>query len=357
MTTPKELAISFTDSPEEEVALIKREFNLSDAAKELEKAIMQGDVMSEDAHIQLAQLLTTFQEMFSLELPSLGDTTEDTLRLSSRDINLSRLLRERGLVRLYRLIKERDEENVPLFLAYIDPYSQSPFKTQEDFIGWIAKDAHIPRSTLFMRFATYDKMLGVGFTLEPAFQTVITKPYAMREVLNLVATWDRGGRITDVSPQVAKNIANRILLPKEAAPIIEAADYYEENPSPVALKELIEVFRPVIKAFIEELAHHDNTKEMMDYVRYDILARPEITYSWKDEALILHIVRKAITEEGTEVVINVEDIPFVPDYPGEIDEEIVDDLLNRLPIKNRRDVLAERERRQLTDKTKGTLPF
>ena len=96
---------------------------------------------------------------------------------------------------------------------------------------------------------------------------------------------------------------------------------------------------------------------MMDYVRYDVLARPEITYSWKDEALILHIVRKAITEEGTEVVINVEDIPFVPDYPGEIDEEIVDDLLNRLPIKNRRDVLAERERRQLTDETKGTLPF
>ncbi|KKL11849.1 hypothetical protein LCGC14_2541650, partial [marine sediment metagenome] len=203
MTTPKELAISFTDSPQEEIALIKREFNLSDAAKELEKAIMQGDVMSEDAHIQLAELLTTFQEMFSLELPSLGDTAEDTLRLSSRDINLSRLLRERGLVRLYRLIKERDEENIPLFLAYIDPYSQSPFKTQEDFIGWIAKDAHIPRSTLFMRFATYDKMLGVGFELEPAFHTVITKPYAMREVLNMVGEWDREKNLIAVEPEIA----------------------------------------------------------------------------------------------------------------------------------------------------------
>jgi hypothetical protein len=354
---PKELAISFTDSPEEEVALIKREFNLSDVAKELEGAIMEGDVMSEDSHIQLAQLLTTFQEMFSLELPALGDTTEDTLRLSSRDINLSRLLRERGLVRLYRLIRERDEDNVPLFLGYLDPYGGTPFKTQEDFIGWIAKDAHIPRSTLFMRFATYDKMLGVGFELEPAFQTVITKPYAMREVLNLVATWDRGGRITDVNPQIARSLASRILSEEEAAPLIEAADYYEENPSPVALKELIVLFRPAIKTFIEELAHHTNTKEMMDYVRYDILAKPEISYSWKDEALILHIVRKAIADDGTEVVINVEDIPFVPDYPGEIDEEIVDDLLDRLPIKNRRDVLAERERRQLADQTQGTLPF
>ncbi len=354
---PKELAISFTDSPEEEIALIKREFNLSDAAKELEKAIMDGDVMSEDAHIQLAQLLTTFQEMFSLDLPGLGDTTEDTLRLSSRDINLSRLLRERGLVRIYRLLKEKDENNIPLFLGYLDPYSGSPFKTQEDFIGWIAKDAHIPRSTLFMRFATYDKMLGVGFDLEPAFETVITKPYAMREVLNLVATWDRGGRITDVNPQVARNLAKRILSEEKATPLIEAADYYEENPSTVALKELIDLFRPAIKTFIEELAHHDNTKEMMDYVRYDILAKPEITYSWRDEALILHIVRKAIADDGTEVVINVEDIPFVPDYPGEIDQEIVDDLLNRLPIKNRRDIIAERERKLLTDQAEDKLPF
>ena len=354
---PKELVISFTDSPEEEVALIKREFNLGDAAKELEKAIMDGDVMSEDSHIQLAQLLTTFQEMFSIELPVLGDTTEDTLRLSSRDINLSRLLRERGLVRIYRLLKEKDENNVPLFFGYIDPYSGGPFKTQEDFIGWIAKDAHIPRSTLFMRFATYDKMLGIGFELEIAFQTVITKPYAMREVLNLVATWDRGGRITDVNPQIARNLATRILSEEEAVPLIKAADYYEENPeSTVALKELINVFRPAIKSFIEELAYHSNTKEMMDYVRYDVLAKPEITYSWKDEALILHIVRKAIADDGTEVVINVEDIPFVPDYPGAIDQEIVDDLLNRLPIRNRRDVLAERERKLLTDQAEK-LPF
>jgi len=356
MTEPRNLAINFTDSPQEEVELIQHEFNMSDAAKELEKAIMEGSTMSEEAHIKLAELLTAFQEMFSLDLPTLGDTTEETLRMSSRDINLSRLLRERGLVRMYRLIKEVDEHNIPLFLGYIDPYSESPFKTREDFIGWIAKDAHIPRSTLFMRFATYDKMRGIGFDLGNAFLTVITKPYAMREVLNLVAEWDRAGNIIDVTPQVARNIANKILSDDEAAAVVEAADFYAENPSPVALKELIEVFRPAVKQFIEELAQHENTKEMMEYVRYDVLARPEISYTWQDEALILHIVRKGITDDGTEVVINVEDIPFIPDYPGKIDTEIIDDLLDRLPIRNRKEVLAERERQQALKESEG-LPF
>ena len=105
---------------------------------------------------------------------------------------------------------------------------------------------------------------------------------------------------------------------------------------------------------------------MMDYVRHDVLAKPEITYSWLDEALIIHIVRKAIDESGVEVVINVEDVPFIPDYPGKLDEIIIDDLLTRLPIKNRRAVLAERERQEQelskqidisNDIPEGELPF
>jgi hypothetical protein len=356
---PKSLSITFTDTPEEEVALIRKEFSLSSLATELEGAILDGTIMSEDAHIGLAELLTTFGEMFSLTLPELGPSTEDTLKLSSRDINLSRLLRERGLVRLYRLLKEKDEHGIPLFLGYVDPYSENPFQTQEDFVGWIAKDAHIPRSTLFMRFSTYEKMVGLGFPLEEAFQTIITKPYAMREVLVMAATWNRQGQIIDVNPEVVKNIARQVLPEKEAEEIENLADYYTENPSSVALQELVQAYKPALKAFVEELADHQNTKQMMDYVRHDVLAKPEITYSWLDEALIIHIVRKAIDESGMEVVIEVEDIPFIPDYPGKLDEVIIDDLLTRLPIKNRRAVFAERERQEQTKlvNTDDGIPF
>ena len=308
---------------------------------------MKGEVMSDDVHIQLAELLTTVREMFSMDLPELKDSTEKTLAISSRDINLSRLLRERGLVRLYRLLKEKDSSGIPLFMAYVDPYSEETFKKQEHFIGWIAKDAHIPRSTLFLRFSTYDKMLGLDFGLEEAFQTIITKPYAMRKVLNMTAEWNKKGLITGVDPTIAKNIANKILSPEEARKVEEAADYYEENPTPIALQELVDAYRPALKGFVEELAEHTNTKDMMEYVQHDIIGKPEITYSWKDEALIMSIIRKAITEDGTEVVTEIEDIPFIPDYPNKIEDEILDDLFGHLPIKNRREVMAERERLKL----------
>lgn len=356
----KHLKISFTDSPQEEVALIQREFSLIEAAQELEKAIMSGETMSGEAHVKLAELLIAFKEMFSLELPELGETTEETLRISSRDINLSRLLRERGLVRLYRLLKERTPEGVPLFMSYIDPYSESPFSKQEDFIGWIAKDAHIPRSTLFMRFSTYDKMQGLGFELEDAFQTVITKPYAMRKVLNMTAEWNRHGQIVGVIPDVVRKVAEHVCDTETAEALKTHADYYEQNPDSVALQELVKAYKPALKTFIEELAEHRNTKEMMDHVQHDVLGKPEITYSWKDEALILSIVRKATTEDGTEVLMDIEDIPFIPDYPGKLDDAIVDDLLTRLPIKNRREVIAERERKALEESVNfelDKLPF
>lgn len=357
MTKP--LEITFTDSPQEEVALIQKEFSLGEAAQELEKAIMDGSQMSEEAHIKLAELLATFKEMFSTNLPELGETTEATLRVSSRDINLSRLLRERGLVRLYRLTKETTKEGIPLYMTYIDPYTGNPFNKQEEFVGWVAKDAHIPRSTLFMRFSTYDKMQGLGFNLSEAFLTIITKPYAMRKVLNMTAEWNRQGQIINVIPDVVRKVSEQILNEEEAKKVVDLANFYEENPSPVALKELVEAYKPALKEFITELSEHQNTKEMMEHVHHDVLGKPEVSYYWKDDALIMSILRKSFDEKGTEVITEIEDIPFIPDYPGEIEDAIIDDLLNRLPIKNRREVIAERERRDLhsTMEENEELPF
>jgi hypothetical protein len=342
---PKDLKISFTDSPEEEVALIQRELGLSDVADQLERALIHGEALPEEVQLMMAQIVTGLQEMFSLDLPSLGETPEETLRLSSRDINLSRLLRERGLIRIYRLVNESNN-GVPLFMTYLDPYNDEPFSRKEDFIGWVAKDAHIPRSTMFMRFSTYDKMLAIGFDLETAFQTVITKPYAMREVLKLAAEWDKGS-LVNVNPEVVKNIAEQVYSEADREELIELADQYTDDSSPVNLQKLVNAYKPALREFIGELAEHTNTKDMMEYVRHDVLDKPEISYSWKNEALILHVVRKAVDEDGTEIVIDVEDIPFVPDYPGIIEEDIVDDLLDRLPIRNRREVLNEREKRAL----------
>lgn len=353
----KQLQITFTDSPQEEVARIQKEFSLSDAAQELERAILSGEQMSEEAHIKLAEVLSAFKEMFSINLPELGETPEETLRTSSRDINLSRLLRERGLVRLYRLLREKTEDGIPLYMLYINPYTDSPFQKKEDFVGWIAKDAHIPRSTLFMRFSTYDKMLGLGFDLEDAFNTIITKPYAMRQVLNMIAEWNRKGQITKINPETAKQIANQVYSDEEREVVASFADAYKENPTPVALKSLVQRVTPAVKSFIKELAETPNTKDMMEHVQHDVLKKPEIQYTWVDDSLVVTIIRKEIAEDGTEVISNIEDIPFIPDYPTELDEFIVDDIITRLPVKNRRQVFAERERRKAQKDMKDELPF
>ena len=100
------------------------------------------------------------------------------------------------------------------------------------------------------------------------------------------------------------------------------------------------------REFITELAEHPNTKEMLDFVRHDIVGKPEIGYKWRNEALIVTLTRKALDETGTEIIVNIEEIPFVPDSPYELPEEIFSDLITRLPIKNRREALAKRKARQ-----------
>jgi hypothetical protein len=347
---PREIKINFTDNPKEEIALISKEFNMSSLTGTMEKIIDAEEELTEEEKVQVAIVISNLQEMFSLELPEIDSTIEKTLRLSSRDINLSRILRERGIVRFYRLLRQK-EDGIPVFHSLLNPYDDTPFARQEDFIAWVALEARMPRSTLFMRFSTYDKMLELGFSLQEAFETVITKPYAMRKVLNLLGTWDREKNLTGVDPTVASKVAQKVLPFEEAQKIHTLVEKYEEEPTEAGLQDLATSFKPALAEFITELAEHPNTKEMLDFVQHDILGKPEISYKWRDEALIVMITRKAIDESGMEIVTSTDEIPFVPESPYLLPEEIFTDLITRLPIKNRREAIAKRKKK--TERKEG----
>lgn len=353
---PREININFTDSPKEEVSLIRKEFNLSSLAETLTKIVDTGDALDPEERIQVAMIIANLQEMFSLDLPEVDDSVEKTLRLSSRDINLSRILRERGIIRLYRLLREK-KDGIPIFQTLINPYDDAPFSRQEDFITWVAREAHMPRSTLFIRFSVYDKMLSIGFSLEEAFKTVITKPYAMQEVLKMLGTWDRQKELVAVNPDVANKVARRVLSLEDARKISTLIEEYEENPSDGVLKTIATTFKPALKEFISELAEHPNTKEMMDFVRHDIVGKPEIGYKWRNDALIVMLTQKSVDETGTEVEVSIEEIPFVPDIPYELPEAIILDLIERLPIKNRREALARTKNKKRRREEESSLPF
>ena len=99
----RDIEITFSDDIQEEVALVKKEFGMSVLAKGIENNIKKGEPLPKELTPVITDLVLTLSEMFSADVPELMESPELNLRLASRDINLSRLLRERGYVRIFRL--------------------------------------------------------------------------------------------------------------------------------------------------------------------------------------------------------------------------------------------------------------
>jgi hypothetical protein len=71
---------------------------------------------------------------------------------------------------------------------------------------WFCKSARVSRSIVFQRIASIEKLTGIGFSLDDAYQIILTKPYAIRETLNEVGEWSHG-ELTAVAPDVAVRLA------------------------------------------------------------------------------------------------------------------------------------------------------
>ena len=343
--------IRFTESAEEELSILAKEMRLS---KLVENLTPQSQI-PEDLKDDLRHLLVTLSDLFSTSLPPLEDSPLETLRLASRDINLSRVLRERGLMRVYRLLNEKVEvveadpftstpmkALVPLFMTQANPDDGTKFLRREDFIGWFCAEAKVPRSLVFMRMATIDKLLTLGFTLDDAYSTILMKPSAIRDTLNLVGTWDKG-ELVDVRPEVATRLAER-MLPDQVEQVQQLVDVVtnenaDEEEQEEARQRLNETLKPAVTQLVKEVASHPNAKDAMDFVRHDIVGKPEIAYRWDYDSNTLEVtmVRKSIDPKGTEYISEVVTTHLIPD-PA-ITPEMRQDLVTRLPVRNR-EILA-----------------
>jgi hypothetical protein len=330
----KQLAVHFTENAAEEVTTLVKEMHLVPIAKYIQQT---DQPLPDELKNSLIMLLETISDLFSVELPGIDSDPESALRTISRDINLARILRERGLFRLYRLINSKNKDRVPLFMTMENPTTGSPFSRQEEFIGWFCSEAHVTRSMVFMRMATIDRLLELNFDLEKAFQIVVSKPSVIRDTLLMVADWEKGGEIRTVNPDVVMRLAEK-LTPEnllQLAPVAEAA---RNDPSDQdAQEELNEAAKPVLAALMNEVADHERSKDAMDWVKFDLLMKSEINYKWDDEtdSLMIELVRRSVDPKtGEEFMEYPVTVPFVPDVT-ELPSEIKADLLKRLPIKNR----------------------
>ena len=92
--------------------------------------------------------------------------------------------------------------------------------------------------------------------------------------------------------------------------------------------------RPAISKLIGEVAAHDNTKDVMTFVRSDIAGKPEIGYAWdyeRDELVCEEVVKGR--KQGQEYIKDIMTIRFLADQA--IPPELEEDITTRLPIKNR----------------------
>jgi hypothetical protein len=333
--------IHFTDNAEEELALLTQEMRL----KRVVESIAPSAPIPEELKADLRQLLLTLHDLFGSSLPAQEDDPLEALRLASRDIHLSKVLRERGLFRVYRALTMRgylsddmtgETIEVPGYMTLYNEDSGQNYRTKEEFIGWFCREAKIARSLVFQRLATIEKLSTLGFNLEQSYQLVLAKPSAVQETLEEIADWKKG-QLIRVKPGVEVNLAQR-LLPERTAEIkqlsLVAANGSQEEQNQ-ARDRMAEVLRPAIANLVVEVAGHPSVRDAMDFVRHDIVARPEIGYRWdyeRDE-LLVELVRKRVDPQGVEYIADILPIRLIAD-PA-MPPEVRRDLLVRLPVKNR----------------------
>lgn len=335
--------VSFAQDVDEELRKLTAEMRIMSI---LNLLAADNRAPTEAEKADLRHMMLVLADLFSTSLPPIEENPVEMMPLAARDINLSRMLKERGLARLYRLVTLQtqavdDLTNqtilLPLFMTMDNPETGVKFRSQEEFIGWFCQEARVPRSLVFMRIATYNRLLTVGMPLEEAFTVLLKKPYAAREAMNEVGTWRRE-ELVDVNPEVAVRLA-RSMTPEFASQVEELAQAYDTAENEAEREEIkdemLEAIKPAIKAMVKEVSGHQSMRDVMDMVRYDLAGRPEIKY-WLDIDrgwIKVGYVVKSKDSRGNSYVSQDLVYNLIPEVP--LPKEVLADLSKRLNFTNR----------------------
>lgn len=344
----KDITTTFVDDPQEEIDLLHHEANLLGLIDALKR-----EDLPEDFSEQLGRHLAYLADMFNARLPEIkGQSPDVVLRLAARDIQVSRILKERGLARLYRLCRSyvpvsvptdevggTREEEIQVFQTLRSPETGESFTTQEDFIGWFARAAHVSRSLIFLRFADLDRLTqGLGLNLEEAYRQLLTKPKVIGDVMRDLADWD-GAEIVRVEPEVAKRLAQAALghKPEELERVERLADQYTRDQDWGTMIELVDAVRPALRSMVEQVALHTSARDAKKMVEADILLSPEIHYSWDPQTNSLVVEQEVVEVDrrGERYIAGTKSVMFMPDSVNAVPSAIIKDLVRRLPIRNR----------------------
>lgn len=327
------MKLTFLDDPEQELVRISQELGLAKAIQLLETGSTKG--LSKEDSVNILEVIQQVESLFSVTVPRDEDNVIDSLSNIAKQYHWSKLLREKALVALFRLIHLKvANSGIPLVATLLHPDTGTPFD-ETSFTFWFCKQAAITSTTAFQRMSAYRKMLGIGYSLEEAFRLVITKPYLIQDTLNNLAKYDALGRITNVNPAVATSVSQR-LGGDNTEEIQKIAAETAANNTPSNQAKLIEAYTPMLRKAVEEVAAHPSPRDAATFVTSDLLGKPGIFYTIEHGGvLVVTIVTKTI--DGANDIEETHRIPFIPKTNDGVPVAIIEDLLERLPIRNRRE--------------------
>ncbi len=356
----KPITITFYESAQEEIEQLTEEMELWKTIQMLH----DGEELTPKLRQNLLGISLLFADIINTGLPAIDIDPQVTLQVINRDFKLGKILKEKGMFRLFRLAKQTvnldlttnqvlsDNEaelirkdypesiaKVPAYTTLINPDTNEPFKTQEEFVGWFCREAHVSRGVVFGRMAMIRKILNLGVSLEKAFSIIVTKPTTIRNILDeVVETWDNG-RISKVDPDIAVQVAQK--LSPNVDSVLEIAEIATEaklNPeNEEAQQQLIEHYKPLVTQLLDEAAANPSSIDAMDWVTRDVLLQPEIDYYFDEKTSALKVEYTIYKHDmdGLRYKEDVKYILFIPETPLEVPKDVIIDLVTRLPIKNR----------------------
>ena len=349
----RDINVVFHDDPQEEVQHLYHEAGIVGLISWLNEDDNKGKDLPQELKEDIGRHIAYLADMFSANLPSIeGQTPEAVIRHAARDIQISRILKERGLARLYRLCRSYVTLDVPTdalggsrtvkvrtYQTLKDPETGEPFTHQEPFLGWFSRSSHISRSLIFMRFADLDRLTeALSMPLEEAYNTLLTKPKVIGDVLRDIADWT-GSQISFIRPDVADRLADVTMSndPEMADSIKEYAQVYRETGDFVDMQNLINATVPAISNLVQEVSMHENARDAKRMVQDSILMLPEISYSWDTtyDGLVIEMITTEVDENGNTYETGKQAYLLLPDSVEKLPQPIKNDIIKRLPIRNR----------------------
>lgn len=283
----------------------------------------------------MVNLLTVILDLFSVDLPEANGKSEEVMKLVSRDIAMGKWFRERGLFRFFKLLKTTVNDR-PFWSYYSNPETLETFSSRDEFIGWFCSAAKVPRSLIFQRMATIERLFEVGFDEEHAYELLQTYPSAVTESARSLVEWTpKTNTIESINPVVVAQLANRYDR-EQYDGLVSLARHAVDNPEKT--EELVKEVKPLIKKALEELGQAERARDAVSWIKNDMLLQPEITYVWDtelDTLVIIYSPREMNLQTGEVIEHPTVKIPLVPDIKDHWPLEVKKDIIKRLPVTNK----------------------